>query len=158
MGVYELVPKWGDSPSTTPVLEIDANSMFCWRCHPISSPLPQPPRKVDQPRSTSLHLNTKGLCLGCMEVPTTFSIRKRLQVEKFWRIPEAGPNPPWMQKKSWRRVTWPAIKMRDCDYWAGVMLGGGWTNPSEKDWSNWIISPSRVENNKKCLKQPPRST
>ena len=34
-----------------------------------------------------------------------------------------------------------------------TFLVGGF-NPSEKYWSNWIISPNRDEN-KKCLKPPP---
>ena len=127
----------------------------------MPSHLIAPPTTPKEGWSTKEHVSPpehQGALFGMHGSPNHFFHSKKTSGGKFWRIPEAGPNPPWMQKKSWRRVTWPAIKMRDCDYWAGVMLGGGWTNPSEKDWSNWIISPSRVENNKKCLKQPPRST
>ena len=35
-------------------------------------------------------------------------------------------------------------------------LVGGWTNPSDKYWSNWSISPERGEN-KKHVKPPPRN-
>ena len=42
--------------------------------------------------------------------------------------------------------------------WSGIpeSLVGGWTNPSEKYESNWIISPNRGEN-KKSWKSPTRS-
>ena len=41
-----------------------------------------------------------------------------------------------------------------CQALGKSFLAGGWTNPSERYYSNWIISPSRDET-KKLLKPPP---
>ena len=49
----------------------------------------------------------------------------------------------------------PVIKQRVFRWPPPFFLVGGWTNPFEKYESNWIISPSKGNEDQKCLKPPP---